>query len=151
MQFNNVIDLLRERGATDFDLWQYLQNRADNEMQKLWTTGTWLLTLMAAILAVPFTADFIQVVEGESLLKINKTLPVIMLTAFGLFLSFLTWSVLKEYANNIQWLWKTSNYILNPNEPTYKFRSVGYIVLRLGIIGFSGCWFCIIFILIFRA
>ena len=108
--------LLLTPATTKYDLWKYFEDRADRLRERLWTTGTWLVTILIAVLALPFTVKFIQVevtkpltfrsvvqsvqspipLLGVAVQSVQSPIPLLGVAVFGLAFSVYAWFVLRD-------------------------------------------------------
>ncbi len=72
----------------DYDLWKYLQDRADQIKERLWTTATWLISVQAAFLTLLFSAEILQfTMDSPVQFSICLPIPAFFLCLFGVGIS----------------------------------------------------------------
>lgn len=103
------IDRLAKLDGKNFELWKLYEDRADKLKSTLWTLGTWLATLLGAILALAFSSQLV-VVDSNSLLEVKAALPLALLAGFGLLSSAYAFYVLCEIKHHIGSNWQRANY-----------------------------------------
>ncbi len=145
---NEITDKLVELNeGNKFEIYKFYQDRADHVKDRLWSAGTWLLTVMGVVVAIPFTASFIEFEKSFLPLKVINDIPVIALGIFGLFLCLYSWFVINEFKQHVEMLWDGADHLIGLNTDTFqvKFRSKAYLILRIGVLVFAISW---IFILV---
>ena len=80
------VEAVRALTATDFNIWQYYESRADQLGQELWSVGSWLAALLGATLSLPFVADFIRPLTVYPYLQLANRTGVGVTGVFGLLL-----------------------------------------------------------------
>src|SRR5687768_12955486 len=104
-------------GSTKFDIWKHFEDRAGQLSEALWSTGTWLMALVGATLAVPFLADFVALAGKGFPIKVESRLPVIAVAAFGIALCLYSYVVLCDIREHIQRNWQRAGYALGERNP----------------------------------
>lgn len=96
------------RGLTDrdFEIWQFFEKRADDIKATLWTTATWLVALKSALLAFMLGDERIMQFTNDGL-GLTPSVPtvVLVLSALGLALAFLTWGIVGDIAGHVRSNW----------------------------------------------
>ena len=119
-----------------YDLWKYFEDRADRLRERLWTTGTWLTTILIAVLALPFTVKFIQVEATKPLTlqpavqSVQSPIPLLTVAVFGFAFSVYALFVLHDLQKHIKFNWRMALLARNKDEKP-SFRRTGSIVLRV--------------------
>ena len=134
-------------GTTRYDLWKYFEDHADRLRERLWTIGTWLVTILIAVLALPFTVKFIQV-EATKPLTLQSVVPSVQSPipllgvalfglAFGVYACFVVWDLRKHIKDN----WRMAGFARGKDE-TPSLRRTGswilYVLIGLQLIAFCG-------------
>ena len=140
-----IVDKLVElNDGNKFEIYKFYEDRADHVRDRLWSAGTWLLTVMGVVVAIPFTASFIEFEKSFPPLKVINNIPVIVLGIFGLFLCLYSWFVINEFKQHVEMLWGGADHLIGFTFPA-KLRSKAYLILRIGVLVFAISW---IFILV---
>jgi hypothetical protein len=127
----DLVDSIQSLEKDVFELWKYFEDRADELSDRLWTTGTWLTAILAAILVVPFTAKFIEVQPGNFPLSVGFAFPVILVSLFGIAFGVYALLVLKDIKEHIETNWRKAKYIRKKNwDIAIGFRKSGWRLLR---------------------
>jgi hypothetical protein len=66
-----LLNGLLKLDAPKLEVWRYFSDRADRFTEQLWTTGTWIFGIIAAVLALPFVAKFIEV-DSKQLIRFES-------------------------------------------------------------------------------
>ncbi len=94
-----------------FELWKYFEDRADLLTARLWTTGTWLVGILAAVLTLPFAARLIEVTGGIFPLKPLARLPLALIAIFGVALSVFAFVAVTDLREHIEQNWTRAMHI----------------------------------------
>jgi hypothetical protein len=130
-----LVDSLRAMGSDALGLWKYFEDRADYLADRLWTTGTWLTAILAAVLAVAFSSKTVEVVSEGLPLKVSSPLPLTLIAAFGVAFSIYALAVVIDIKKHIESNWRRAKYIrTNEWDETVGFRKSGWRVLSVIII-----------------
>jgi hypothetical protein len=135
---------LIELGVTKADLWRYYSDRADSLAEQLWTTGTWMLGIIAAVLSLPFVAKFI-VVDPTNLIKFESRTLTIVVCVLGILLCVYFYTVITDIREHLQRNWERSDLARTgkwekSNWGGLKFRGWGILIAFGGwaLLGFVG-------------
>lgn len=132
-----IVDkVLQLDGASKFALWQYYQDRADQIKERLWSTGTWLIAVGTAILAIPFTTDLLDITNDALPLQMVMPVPVLFVALFGSLVSVYSIAVVRDYSKHIQSNWRRADYIKSDELSKLRFSTTGSNTLIL-ILGFQ--------------
>lgn len=104
-------ELIRELtalGASKLDAWRYFSDRADKFTEQIWTTGTWMFGIIAAVLVLPFGARLI-VVSKDSGLRFEVRPIALLICLFGILLCAYTYTVLKDMREHIERNWRRAD------------------------------------------
>ncbi len=104
------IEQLRALGAEKIDIWRYYAERADKLSDQLWITGTWLLGIIAAVLALPFAAGYVNAASGDVPLINNRPL-VLTICGFGLLLCAYSYVVVQDLRDHIVRNWERADLL----------------------------------------
>lgn len=136
---DNVLNL---EGSSSFALWQYYQDRADQIKERLWSNGTWLIAMGAAILAIPFTADLVMVTSDALPLRVAKPVPLFLIAVFGILVSIYSFAVVQDFVEHIESNWIRADYLKNNKLKGLRFSKPGNqtlnIILGLQLLANSG-------------
>jgi hypothetical protein len=127
-----LVDSIQRIEKDSLELWKYFEDRADSLIDRLWTTGTWLTAILGAVLTVPFTGKFVEIVSGCFPLKVNHAFPLIVVSLFGLVFGVYALLVLKDIKEHIETNWRRTKYIrIKEWDEAVGFRKPGWNVLRV--------------------
>ena len=126
-----LIEWLRTVSKDQFEHWKYFEDRANRVSEGLWTTGTWLVAILGAALVLPFTADFIRVVEGAKPLAVQSPIPLFCIAVFGLAFGIYTLLVLNDLRGHIGRNWLRANFVQTGKENPPEFRKTGKATWRV--------------------
>jgi hypothetical protein len=104
------VDSLMSIKDDRFEVWKYFEDRANQLGDRMWSMGTWLMSLVAATLALPFVANFVEVPAGPSFLKINARLPVVVIAGFGVALCVYAFVAILDVRRHIERNWRRAGY-----------------------------------------
>jgi hypothetical protein len=90
--------------------WEYFSQHADDIKDRMWSTGTWLITLQTALLAYMVSQGF--VVFDEPTLKIVKPFLTRYASIIGVLLSIYSIIVMSDYIKHIHDNWNRSHELL---------------------------------------
>jgi hypothetical protein len=143
MKQSEIVDqLVILNGGNKFEVYKYYEDRADNLKARLWSSGTWLLTIMGAMVAVPFTANYIEVAAGLIPINVVEGIPVIAFCIGGFLMCFYSWIVIHEFKRHIEGLWAGADHLINLDPETVNpvFKGHGFAFLRTSVILFALAW-----------
>jgi len=136
-QDEELLNGLLKLDATKREVWRYFSDRADKFAEQLWTTGTWIFGIIAAVLALPFVAKFIEV-DSNRLIRFESRPLTIFVCLFGLLLCAYSYVALKDIREHIEGNWRRSDLArtgqwLEANWGGRKLR--GWLVLMIFGVG----------------
>ena len=105
-----LVESLAKLPRDRFELWKYFEDRADLLTERLWTTGTWLLGILTAILTLPFAAKFVEVAGGLFPLTVKAHLPLGVVAAFGCACSVYAVLAIADLKDHIESNWRRALY-----------------------------------------
>ena len=114
---------LRDLDDRTFQLWKYFEDRADLLTARLWTTGTWLVGILTAVLSLPFVAHFVEVTGGVFLLRPVARLPLAFVAIFGFAFSVFAWLAIADLKEHIEENWTRAMHIRRIGEQEAGFRA----------------------------
>jgi hypothetical protein len=94
-----------------FELWRYFEDRADLLTARLWTTGSWLVGILVAVLSLPFAAHFVAVTGGAFPLKPLARLPLALIAIFGVAFSVFAFVAITDLREHIEQNWTRAMHI----------------------------------------
>ena len=106
----SFVDSLLSIKNDKFEVWKYFEDRANYLSDHLWTTGTWLMTLLAATLSLPFAAKFITVADTLFPIKVVASIPVVLIALFGIALDFYAYVTVLDIRRHIEGNWRRAGY-----------------------------------------
>jgi hypothetical protein len=132
---------LLELDPRRFEVWRYFSDRADKFAEQLWTTGTWMLGIIAAVLFLPFVAKFV-VVDAANLIKFESRNLTMLVCVFGIMLCGYAYTALLDIRQHLQRNWERSDLALTDNWQKSdwggpKFRG-WWILIVFGAFALSG-------------
>lgn len=92
-------------GESDYDLWKYYQNRADEIKTRLWTTGTWLIALMLALLALAFQVGVLSFQDEFPPLGVEQRWPGAIIAVLGIAIALHGFYAVKDQIDHIASNW----------------------------------------------
>ena len=95
-----------------FEVWKYFEERADKLGERLWSTGTWLIGLLAATVSLPFAAKFIEFPATGFPVRVTQRIPVAFIAVFGIALCLYSYHALLDLREHIEGNWRRSTYAL---------------------------------------
>ena len=90
----------------NFEVWRYFEERADQIGQQLWSSGTWIMCVVAATLA----ADFIGASDQYFSLAFESRIPPAVVSAFGVALCMYSYFALTDLHEHMQKNWQRANF-----------------------------------------
>jgi len=105
-----LVDSLIAIGAKRYELWKYFEDRADQLGERLWSTGLWLMGIVAATLSLPFAARFVVVPGTESPAEITAPFPVALIAVFGIAFLLYSYFALRDLRDHIEGNWIRATY-----------------------------------------
>jgi len=93
-----------------YDLWKHFQARADMLRDRLWTTGTWLIALLGALLALANQAGIIIFVEPVPGVAVVKPWAALAISVMGVALCAHMYSVIADHVDHVVANWRHSDY-----------------------------------------
>jgi hypothetical protein len=114
-----------------YDLWKYYQGRADAIRERLWAAGTWLAGIIMVILALPFTAKFVELSQGNIPLTVKFPILTLGIAIFGLMFCFYSYFVIIDLQEHIERNWSRADYIKKNEFIQLRFTKTGKNVLFL--------------------
>jgi hypothetical protein len=128
------IEKLRGLKDRDFEIWQFFEKRADDIKGSLWTTATWLVALKSALLAFMLGDERIMQFTSDGLgLTPSAPTVVLVLSALGLALAFLTWAIVGDIAGHVRRNWLRASAAEKDPESVLRSSRI-YILLPLGAV-----------------
>jgi hypothetical protein len=103
-----LLNDLQVLGANKFEVWHYFSDRADKFAEQLWTTGTWMFGIIAAVVSLPFVAKFV-VVDPCRLIRFESRPLTVLVCIFGLLLCAYSYVALKDIREHIEENWRRSD------------------------------------------
>src|SRR5262249_29608315 len=79
-----LVDSLLALKDDRFEVWKYFEERANKLGDQLWSTGTWLMALIAATLSPRFVAGFLKVPDMFLEPQISVRPRVVGIGLFGM-------------------------------------------------------------------
>ncbi len=117
MQYQfRIEDVLRLEKGHAYDLWKHFQRRADDVRGRLWTIGTWLVTLLGALLALAHQGGIIDFVGAFPGVVVVKPWPALMIAVLGGALCFHMFVVIHDHVKHITSNWDNSTHLLKGND-----------------------------------
>jgi hypothetical protein len=153
------LECLQKKHKERFEIWKFHEDRGDKLRGRMWTIGTWRIAVLAAILALSFNKDFMEVrkepfqlvipnwipVTATLALSFNKDfmevrkepfqlvipnwIPVTVLAVFGLIFGVFSLFVIHDMKGHIQSNWTKAAYALTNYWEEIRFRKTGWRVL----------------------
>jgi len=143
-----LVDSLLSIKNDRFEVWKYFEDRADRLGERLWLTGTWLMSLLAATLSLPFVAKLISFPDTGFPIQVPSRIPVVLIALFGILFCLYSYSALHDLRDHIQSNWRRAAYALTgKSEPTTwgGRKQHGWTVLLLvGILAIGGFTFLLL-------
>ncbi|MCZ6524833.1 MAG: 5'-nucleotidase C-terminal domain-containing protein [Alphaproteobacteria bacterium] len=135
MSIQDSIDrLLRLENDRPYDLWKHFQGRVHDLRGRLWTVGTWLITLLGALLALAHQADIIDIVVTFPGVVVLKPWPALAIAFLGAILCIHTFYVIKDHVDHINSNIEGAQHLLD--EPKKFSRFLGDGRGPLSLVGF---------------
>jgi hypothetical protein len=135
-----------------YEIWKYFEDRAERITERLWSTGTWLISLLAAIISLPFIAKFILVQPIGFPIKVINPIVVILISFFGISSCIFSYFTLVDMKEHIIRNLRRSNYVRT--DIWYKLtlkgrkKSAWNIIFSIGVLSLI-CFICFIFLAFF--
>ena len=136
-----LVDSLIDLKGDKFGVWKYFEDRADRLGEQLWSTGTWLVSLIAATFVLPFAAEFIVVPNTLLPVRIASHGSIFLIAAAGIGLCCYSYFAMFDIRNHIEGNWRRAMYARTGKyEATWGGRKAsGWRVLRIiGTLAFVG-------------
>lgn len=99
------VDSLIDLQGNRYDLWKYFEDRADRLSERLWSTGVWLMGVIALILSLPFAAKFVAFPSTGIPVQVSARLPVILISIFGIAFLVYSYHALHDLRDHIERNW----------------------------------------------
>lgn len=93
---------------THLSLWKYVTDDAAKIKDRMWTMASWLFTLQAGLLA--FAGKYLST-DGNSHLKIDNHILVIITAVIGIVLSGFTLFMIQQYGEHIRGMWNRADLV----------------------------------------
>ena len=153
MRIQDRIDrVLRLEQDRAYDLWKHFEGRAHDLRGRLWTIGTWLITLLGALLALAHQADIIDFVVTFPGVVVLKPWPALAIAILGAILCGHMFYVIKDHVDHINTNFVGANHLTEEkgaeskkNDEPKKFsrfkgggRAPLYVVGSLFFLAFAG-------------
>jgi hypothetical protein len=106
----DLVDSLLEIKNTRFEVWKYFEERANQLGDQLWAMGTWLMSLLAATLALPFVAKFVEFPTASFALQVTARLPVAVIALFGIAFSVYAFFAVLDVRRHVEDNWRRAGY-----------------------------------------
>jgi hypothetical protein len=134
------VDSLIALEENRYELWKYFEDRADRLSERLWSTGVWLMSVVALTLSLPFVARFVAFPSSGIPVQVNARLPVIAVSIFGIAFLVYSYHALRDLRDHIEGNWFRATYArtqkIDPVEWGGRKRH-GWNVLRVvGLLAF---------------
>jgi hypothetical protein len=123
------LECLQKKHKERFEIWKFHEDRGDKLRGRMWTIGTWRIAVLAAILALSFNKDFMEVRKEPFQLVIPNWIPVTVLAVFGLIFGVFSLFVIHDMKGHIQSNWTKAAYALTNYWEEIRFRKTGWRVL----------------------
>ena len=114
-------------GEVQYDLWKYFSDRADQQKERLWSTGTWLVAGMGALLAVMLQSDILEFRGWLPPLRstVEARPAAVVLSVVGLFLAIFSVIIVYQYVDHVRRNWLRAIYLRSAcQEPPTKVGDV---------------------------
>lgn len=135
----NLVETLLSIKNDKFEVWKYFEDRADRLGERLWSTGTWLMSVLTVIISLPFITKFISYDNSGFPITVDRPIPVILISIFGIAFCLYSYVALSDLREHIEGNWRRSRYALTGKweEPSWggRKRSAWNILLTAGICG----------------
>ena len=149
------VDSVKKLESSDLELWKFYEERAERLSERLWNTGIWLMTILTAILATPFAANFVVPTEKCPYLLVKVPIATGLIAFIGMLFCWYAYMALKDMRKHIERNWIRAECILKDTEQinTEQIKckdrkDYGWIVLlSVGIMSFAGFFFLFIFVI----
>ncbi len=145
----NLMKTLLSIKSDKFEVWKYFEDRADRLIERLWSTGTWLMSILIALISLPFVAQFISYKGSWFPITVDHPFPVILIAIFGTVFCVYAYVALSDLREHIEGNWERSMYALTEKwkEPSWKGRkrSGWNILMTFGVCGLLYFVFLLIF------
>lgn len=105
-----LVDSLLALKDDRFEVWKYFEERANKLGDQLWSTGTWLMALIAATLSLPFVAGFVKVPDTLLETQINVKPPVVGIALFGMAICLYAYAAILDIRRHIEGNWRRAVY-----------------------------------------
>lgn len=138
--------------SSDFELWKFYEERADRLSERLWNTGIWLMTILAAILTTPFAANFVVPTEKFPFLVVMKMrLTTGLIAIIGMLFCIYAYFALKNMRDHIKRNWDKAKILENAEqaENTERKNYDWIVLLCVGSVPF-GCFLLLLILAIWN-
>jgi hypothetical protein len=139
------VDSLIALQENRYELWKYFEDRADRLSERLWSTGVWLMSVVALTLSLPFAAKFVAFPGTGIPVQVSARLPVILVSIFGIAFLVYSYHALHDLRDHIEANWIRASYArtlkLNPADWGGRKRhgwNVLWVVGLLAFLAFAG-------------
>lgn len=145
----DLVDTLLSIKNDKFEVWKYFEERADKLSERLWSTGTWLMTVIAATITLPFVAQFISTDNRDFPIEVTRPFPVATISLFGMIFCLYSLLALRDMREHIEKNWRRSKYALigKWEEPTWRGRKKNGWNILLVVVLLAFTTFVLLFIL----
>lgn len=106
----DLIDSLKCLTSEQTAIWRYFEDRASQLGAQLWSTGTWLLTIVAATLSVPFVAGFLAIPSGRAAVQVRNPVALGLVAGFGVVFCFYFYFALGDLRKHMEDNWRRAAY-----------------------------------------
>jgi hypothetical protein len=104
------VDSLLAIQGNRYELWKYFEDRADRLSERLWSTGIWLMSVVTAILSLPFATKFVALPSTGFPAQVNAPLPVALISIFGIAFLVYSYQALRDLRDHIESNWTRASY-----------------------------------------
>ena len=133
---DELVDSLIKIPSREYEIWKYFEDRADGLGERLWSTGIWLMTVIAATLSLPFAAKFIDFPKTGFPVRVSAALPVASISLFGIAFLIYSWLALRDIQQHILENWAHANCartgLSREAEVPGRRRHAWYVLLMVG-------------------
>jgi hypothetical protein len=103
--------LLSVNDNKTFEVWKYFEERANKLGDQLWSTGTWLMTLVAATFSFPLGTKFVAFPDALFPIQVTAPIPVVVIALFGMALCLYALFALNDIHRHIKRNWDRAKLV----------------------------------------
>jgi hypothetical protein len=142
-QDRKLVDSLLALKNDKFEVWKYFEERADRLGDQLWSTGIWLVSILAAALSLSFIVPgFIELSQSGFPMRVRARIPVALIAIFGMAFCVYAYVALLDLRRHIEGNWRRAAYARTGSwEPANwagRKRHGWNVLLGIGILAFVG-------------